>query len=401
MSAGGVLTRVTDSIRSFRSDFSGQAAVAAVVVVLISYTGPFAVVIQAGAAGHLPTETFLSWVWSISVASGITGILLSLAYRAPVVTAWSTPAAALLVTALPTLTWSDAVGTFVFAALAVLVIGSIGFLDKLVRWIPPPIASALLAGILIRFGLDAFAAGNSSPAAVAAVLLAYLIARYFSPRFAVAIALGVGLLIGLTTGTSVAPVNAQTVISPELTWPTFSASAIIGLGIPMVIVTLSGQYIPGITMLREAGYVVPARPLTSVLGAASLIFAPFGAHALNPAAITMAICAGPEAHPDKDRRYVASVLVGVLYIAVGIFGGALLALLAFVPPFLIAVVAGLALLTTISSSLLTSLSDVRLREPATITFLVTASGVQVMGIASAFWGLAAGGLAVSLSRKPQ
>ncbi len=385
--------------RAMRRDFSWSALTAGIVVILVSYAGPFAIIAQAGIAGGLSSAQFASWVWAISIATGLTCIGLSLLYRVPLLTAWSTPAAALLVTALPGTPWSDAIGTFLVVGGVIVVLGVTGFMDRLMRALTPALASALLAGILLRFGLDAFRAAGSAPLLALCVLAAYLVARRFTPRFAVPFALLTGLLIAAATFGFEPVSDAAAFVWPSLTAPTFSLASIVGLGIPLLLVTISGQYVPGFAALREAGYTLNTRVPTAVLGMISMVFAPLGAHGLNPAAITIGICAGAEAHPDKDRRYVAGVLAGVAYVLVGLFAGALLMFIKAVPTVLILLVAGLALLASISGSLLTALSDERSREPAAITFLVTASGVQLFGVASAFWGIVAGMLALAVTRR--
>lgn len=391
--------RGTSVLGALRRDFSWSAAVAALVVILVSYAGPFAIVVQAGIVGGLTGGQFASWVWAISVGTGLTCIVLSLLYRVPLLTAWSTPAAALLVSALPTTAWSDAVGTFMVVGAVVTLLGLTGLLDVLMRLLTPALAAALLAGILLRFGLDAFRAAGSAPLLAFCVLAAYLVGRRLTARFAVPVALCIGLIVAAATigFTEVAPSAA--LVQPSLTTPTFSLASIIGLGVPLLLVTISGQFVPGFAALREAGYTVHTRVPTTVLGLVSMLFAPLGAHGLNPAAITIGICAGPQAHPDRDRRYVAGVLAGVAYLLVGLFAGALLLFIKSVPSVLILLVAGLALLASISGSLLAALSDDRTREPAVITFLVTASGVQLFGVASAFWGIVAGLLALAIARR--
>lgn len=386
-------------LHALRRDLSWSALTAGVVVILVSFAGPFAIVAQAGIAGGLTPAQFASWVWAIAVATGLTCIGLSLLYRVPVLTAWSTPAAALLVTALPTTAWSDAVGTFIVVGAAITLLGITGLLEVLMRALTPALAAALLAGILLRFGLDAFRAAASAPLLALCVLAAYLVGRRVTPRFAVLVALLAGLAIAAwTIGFEPVP-DAAAIVQPTLTMPTFSMASIVGLGIPLLLVTISGQFVPGFAALREAGYSLQTRVPTAVLGIVSMLFAPLGAHGLNPAAITIGICAGPEAHPDPDRRYVAGVLAGVAYVLVGLFAGALLLFIKSVPTVLILLVAGLALLASISGSLLAALGDEQTREPAAITILVTASGVQLVDIASPFWGILAGVLALWITRR--
>ncbi|GIG56434.1 membrane protein [Longispora fulva] len=368
-------------------DFSPSAAVAALVAVLVGFSGPFAIVTQAADAGHLTAGQRASWVWAIAVGSGVTSLALSWWTRMPVITAWSTPGAALLVTSLGDHPYRAAVGAFLFSAVAMTVIGLTGVFGRLIDRIPKGIVSALLAGILLQFVLHAFQAVPGAPVLTVAVIVVFVLAKRLLSRYAVLVALLVGVAIAAAQGQldGLSQVTAH-VTRPEFTMPAFSLSAVISIGIPMLLVTSASQNAPGLGVLRASGYTPDDRKLLGGTGIVSVLLAPFGSHAVNLAAITAAICTGPEAHPDPRRRYTA----GVFYLLIGVFSAGLVQAFSALPKALIAVVAGVALLGAVLTGLVGAVEDVPAREAALITLAVTASGVTVLGVGSAFWGLLAG-----------
>ncbi|WP_412544112.1 benzoate/H(+) symporter BenE family transporter [Longispora sp. K20-0274] len=372
-------------------DFSPSAAVAALVAVLVGFSGPFAIVTQAADAGHLTAGQRASWVWAIAVGSGVTSLALSWWTRMPVITAWSTPGAALLVTSLGDYPYRAAVGAFLLSAVAMTVIGLTGVFGRLIERIPRGIVSALLAGILLQFVLHAFQAVPGAPVLTVAVIVVFVLAKRLASRYAVLVALLVGVAIAAAQGQldGLSRVTAH-VTRPEFTMPAFSLSAIISIGIPMLLVTSASQNAPGLGVLRASGYTPDDRKLLGGTGIVSVLLAPFGSHAVNLAAITAAICTGPEAHPDPRRRYTAGMSAGVFYLLIGVFSAGLVQAFAALPKALIAVVAGVALLGAVLTGLVGAVEDVPAREAALITLAVTASGVTVLGIGSAFWGLLAG-----------
>ncbi|MGY0233693.1 benzoate/H(+) symporter BenE family transporter [Longispora urticae] len=372
-------------------DFSPSAAVAALVAVLVGFSGPFAIVTQAAEAGHLTAGQRASWVWAIAVGSGVTSLVLSWWTRMPVITAWSTPGAALLVTSLGDYPYRAAVGAFLFSAVAMTLIGLTGVFGWLIERIPTGIVSALLAGILLQFVLHAFQAVPGAPVLTVAVIVVFVLAKRLASRYAVLVALLVGVGIAAAQGQldGLSQVSAQ-VTRPEFTVPAFSLSAIISIGIPMLLVTSASQNAPGLGVLRASGYEPNDRKLLGGTGIVSVLLAPFGSHAVNLAAITAAICTGPEAHPDPRRRYTAGMSAGVFYLVIGVFSAGLVQAFSALPKALIAVVAGVALLGAVLTGLVGAVEDVPAREAALITLAVTASGVTVLGIGSAFWGLVAG-----------
>ncbi|MBE1554303.1 benzoate/H(+) symporter BenE family transporter [Sporosarcina limicola] len=367
--------------------------IAALVSVIVNYGGTFVIVFQAAKVANLSPELTASWVCSLSIGVGITGIWLSYKYKEPIITAWSTPGVAFLASALLFTPYNEAIGAYIISAIGFIVLGLSGMFDRLITYIPPGIASGLLAGILLQFGIAAFGGAKVDPALVIVLFFTYIILKRLISRFAV-----VGILIaGLFYLIVLKKVDFQGIelsfATPILTVPEFTMTSLLGVALPLFIITLTGQYIPGMLILRSDGFKTSANPIVTITGLGSLLMAPFGSHAFNIAAITSAICTGPDAHEDKSKRYIAGIVCGVLYIMVGIFGVTLVTLFLILPPTFIATLAGLALLGTIGSSLSGALSDPKNRETALITFLATAANVTLLGIGGAFWGLVAGMLA--------
>ncbi|MCE4054541.1 benzoate/H(+) symporter BenE family transporter [Pseudomonas sp. Au-Pse12] len=374
-------------MHSLSKDLSLSAVIAGLIAVIISYAGPLIIVFQAAREAHLPSDQVSSWIWAISIGSGLTGLLLSWRLKVPVITAWSTPGAALLVSMLPTVSLPQAIGAYVVASLIIAVVGLSGAFDKLMSRLPKAIAAAMLAGILFRFGAGLFTSVTLQPALVLAMIAAYLLGKRCSPRYAILAVLLVGCAmaagLGEFNGGSITLALAEPIfIAPEWNW-----HAIVNIGLPLALVTLTGQYVPGMAVMRSAGYTTPARSIVSWTAITSALLAPFGSHGINLAAITAAICTGREAHEDPNKRYIAGIACGLFYILMGIFGATLASVFAALPKELIAALAGLALFGAISAGLSGAMADEKQREAALITFLVTASGMSFLGLAAAFWGL--------------
>lgn len=367
-----------------------SALVAGFVAVLVGFTSSVVIVFQAAAAlGATPAQT-ASWIWALGLGMGLTSLGLSLKYRMPVLTAWSTPGAALLVTAGAGVPMAEAVGAFIVCALLITLAGATGWFARVMDRIPQSLAAALLAGVLARFAFDAFAALPGEPLLVGAMCAAFVAGRRWWPRYAVPGVLLVGIAVAAGQGRLDFSGIEWALAKPVFTMPAFSLAALVGIALPLFVVTMASQNLPGVAAQRAAGYRVPVSPAIATTGAATLLLAPFGAYALNLAAITAAICMGREAAEDPARRWWASAAAGVFYIVVGLLGGAVVALIAAFPPALVLAVAGLALLSTIGSALATAMKDEAEREAALVTFVVTASGLVLFGIASAFWGVVAG-----------
>lgn len=371
------------------SDVSLPAVVAGLLAVLVSYSGPLAIFYQAAQAAHMSDAMFASWVCGISIGAGVAGIVLSWFLRAPIITAWSAPGTALLLTLFPGLGLDEAVGAYLVAATLLLAAGLSGGVDRIMAWVPDGIASGMMAGILAPFGLSAFKSASAQPLLVSAMIGIYLLGRRAWPRYTVVVMLGAGVVLSWALGMTHLGGLHVALVTPRLVEPAWSWSAVFGLALPLALVTLTGQYLPGMAVLKTSGYDIPLRPVVTVNSLASLAVAPAGGITIAIAAITAAMCTGPDAHEDPSRRYVAGIANGVFYLLAGLCGGSIVLLFAALPKELVAALAGLALLGPIASNL-ASFAGADQREAALITFLATASGVSLFGIGSAFWGIAAG-----------
>ncbi len=400
-------------MQKFLRDLSLSAASAGFVAVLVGFTSSVAIVFQAATAlGATPAQTS-SWMWALGLGMGLCCLLPSWWLRQPVMVAWSTPGAAVLATAAAGggFGMAEGVGAFLVCAALITLCGITGWFERVMERIPMALASALLAGVLARFGIDAFGAVQSAPALVIVMLMAYLAGRRWWPRYAVPLVLLAGIGCAAWQGRMQpveigAALTLPVFIAPEFTW-----RATINLALPLFVVTMASQNLPGVAAIRAAGYPMPISRLVTLTGVATLVLAPFGAFALNLAAITAAICMGREAHPDPARRYPAAMVCGLIYCVIGLFGAAVTSVLTAFPRELILAVAGLALLGSIGGGLAQAMRDDAHREAALITFLVTLSGLGLLGIGSAFWGVVAGALALFVqqwrpgtqrsTRKPQ
>ncbi len=376
-------------------DVSLSAVVAGFIAVLVGFSSSVAIVFQgAQALGATPAQ-ITSWMWALGVGTGLTSIGLSLWYRQPVLTAWSTPGAALLV-ASHGVTLPVATGAFIVSAVLITLAGATGLFERVMARVPVAIAAALLAGVLTRFGLDAALSAHGDALLVGAMALVFVAGRRFWPRYAVPGVLLAGIAIAGVEGRIALAGVQWGFATPQWVTPEFTWAAAIGLGLPLFIVTMASQNLPGVAAQRAAGVTAPVSPVIATTGLATLALAPFGSFGLNLAAITAAICMGPQAHPDPKRRYVAAMAAGVFYLLIGLGGGAVVGLMAAFPHALVVAVAGLALLGTIAGALAQALAVERQRDAAIITFLVTLSGVTLAGIGAPFWGVVAGGVALAV-----
>ncbi|PLC49133.1 hypothetical protein CR159_13995 [Pollutimonas subterranea] len=360
------------------------------ITVLVGYSSSVAIIFQAANAAGATSAELVSWMWALGIGMGASSIALSLRYRSPVLTAWSTPGAALLVAGLSGLSMNQAIGVFLFSSLLITLCGVTGWFQKVMHYIPRHIAAAMLAGILVRFGMDLFTSMQAQLLLVAIMFLVFWLGRLALPRYSVPLALLAGVVYAGAQGLLHLELLDWTPAKPMLIMPEFSLSALIGVGIPLFIVTMTSQNIPGLAVLRANGYDTPASPLISWTGITGLLLAPFGGYSFNLAAITAAICMSRDADPDPDKRYLASVWAGAFYLITGLFGATVVGLFAAFPLELVAAIAGLALLSTIGNSLAGALAAENGREAALVTFLCTASGTSFLGIGSAFWGLVLG-----------
>ena len=376
-------------IDAFKRDFSVSAAVAGLIALVATYSGPVLIVVQAAQAGHLPREVLSTWIWALSVGAAALGLWLSLRRRIPVIGAWSTPGVALLITALAQYRFSDVIGCYVALAAVIALLAWSGLFGRLIRLLPTSLLSAMIAGVLFQFCTKIFQSAQATPALVVPVVLVYFGGRRFFPRYAVAVALLVALAEALLSVRGVASAPSLALVRPVLTWPTWSADSLVGLGIPLLLLALT-QYATGVTILTNAGYDASAREVVGVSGLISIPLALFGSSGINPAAIVGALCASAECHPDPRRRYVAGVVCGIGYLCVGVFGASVVALFVLLPAGLVATLAGLAVLGTLMGSLSSALADERTREASLFTFVVTVSGMSFFGLGSALWGLLVG-----------
>ncbi|MCK0745224.1 benzoate/H(+) symporter BenE family transporter [Chromohalobacter nigrandesensis] len=381
---------------NLHKDWSIPAITAGFVAVLVSYSGPLAIFFQAAESAEISSAMMTSWVWAISIGAAISSIGLSLWLKVPVVTAWSAPGTALLVGLFPELSLGEAVGAYLTAAVVIFMIGVTGSFDRIIQLIPPGIASAMMAGILFQFGVGVFESLAAVPALVIGMLLAYLVFKRLTPRYCLVVLLVVGVGLAMTLeGASLEGVTLE-LASPQFIQPEWTWHGTLSLAIPLVLVSLSGQFLPGMAILRTSGYDTPARPIVTVASLTSFVTAFFGGITTVVAAITAAICTSKDAHEDPNKRYVAGVANGVFYLIGGTFAGTIVLLFTSLPGEFVAVLAGLALIGAITSNVSAFAAHKDYLEASVITFLATASGVSFLGLGSAFWGVMIGGVAYNV-----
>ena len=380
----------------FFKDLSVSTVSAGFVAVLVGFTSSVAIVFQAAQSFHATPAQIASWMWALGLGMGLCSLLPSLWLRKPVMVAWSTPGAAVLAAAGATGQYdmAQAVGAFVVCALLITLVGVTGWFERVMNRIPTEIAAGLLAGVLAKFGMDAFSAAQTSLPLIIVMVGVYLVARRAAPRYAVVATLCGGVAYAAVAGQMQWSVVTWELASPQFTMPKFDWGATVSLALPLFVVTMASQNLPGVAVIRASGYQLPISRLISLTGLATLVLAPFGAFALNFSAITAAICMGPQAHANPARRYTAAATCGALYVLIGLFGAVVTGLLTAFPRELVVAIAGLALLGTIGAGLASALREEVHREAALITFLVTLSGVVIAGIGSAFWGVVAGSIAL-------
>ena len=366
------------------------------VAVLVGYASSAAIIWQAAAAAGATAPQIAGWMTSLGIGMGISTLALSWWYKAPVLTAWSTPGAALLATSLQGVTLSETIGIFIFANALILICGISGLFARLMKIIPHSLAAAMLAGVLLRFGLQAFSNLEGHLLLCGSMLLAWLVTKAFAPRYAIVATLLVGGAVAALKGDVVTEQLSFAVVMPEFIAPTFNMTTLVSIGLPFFLVTMASQNAPGFATLKASGYPVAVSPLMVFTGGLALLLSPFGVYSICIAAITAAICQSPDAHPDASKRWLAAAAAGIFYLLAGIFGGSISGLMAALPLSWIQTLAGLALLGTIGGSLHQALHNEAERDAAIVTFLLTASGATLAGIGSAFWGLVAGGICYAL-----
>ncbi len=369
------------------------------IAVLVGYTSSVAIIFQAAESLGATQEQLNSWMLALGVGMGLTSILLSLFYKMPIITAWSTPGAALLVTSLEGVSMSDAIGSFIVCGILILICGIAGWFEKIQKWIPSTIASAMLAGILFQFGLNIFQSLETQTWLVSIMLASYLVGKRYLGNFNIPVVFIIGIVFCWIQGMFETQAITLSLAKPVWTQPSLSLITIISVAIPLFIVTMTSQNLPGAATLKAAGYQAPLSASLKVTGLCTILLAPFGGFSFNLAAITAAICCSKEVDENPKTRYLAAISTGFFYILIGLFGATVVSLFFIAPKALIATIAGLALLSTLSNSLKASLLNDNEKEAALITFLVTISGVSFLSIGSAFWGLLLGMTALFISKK--
>ncbi|MZY04748.1 benzoate/H(+) symporter BenE [Acinetobacter pittii] len=380
-------------LKTLKNDWSISATVAGFLAVLISYSGPLIIFFQAAQRAHVSTDMMVSWIWGISIGAAVSGIYLSIKYKTPVITAWSAPGTALLVTLFPNVSLNEAVAAYITSAIVIFLIGVTGYFDKLLKWIPQDVAAGMMAGILFQFGISLFTASDSMPFIVFSMLIVFLIAKRLMPRYTMIWVLAAGVLLSLILG-KMNPVDVSfnlaipQWISPEWTW-----NSTLNLAVPLILVSLTGQFLPGMAIMKLSGYDTPAKPIITVTSIASLAVACVGGITIVLASITAALCMGKDAHELKEKRYIAGIANGIFYILGGLFAGSIVMLFSLLPKELVAALAGLALLGAIATNISVAMKNDNQRDAALITFLATASGMHFLGLSSVFWGICIGVIA--------
>ncbi|SSU12402.1 Benzoate membrane transport protein MFS superfamily [Acinetobacter baumannii] len=379
--------------KTLKNDWSISETVAGFLAVLISYSGPLIIFFQAAQRAHVSTDMMVSWIWGISIGAAVSGIYLSIKYKTPVITAWSAPGTALLVTLFPNISLNEAVAAYITSAIVIFLIGITGYFDKLLKWIPQDVAAGMMAGILFQFGISLFTASDSMPLIVFSMLIVFLIAKRLMPRYTMIWVLAAGVLLSLILG-KMNPVDVSfnlaipQWISPEWTW-----NSTLNLAVPLILVSLTGQFLPGMAIMKLSGYDTPAKPIITATSIASLAVACVGGITIVLASITAALCMGKDAHELKEKRYIAGIANGIFYILGGLFAGSIVMLFSLLPKELVAALAGLALLGAIATNISVAMKNDGQRDAALITFLASASGMHLLGLSSVFWGICIGVIA--------
>ena len=377
-------------LKTLQEDWSISATVAGFLAVLISYSGPLIIFFQAAQQAHISQAMMISWIWGISMGAAVAGIYLSIKFKVPVITAWSAPGTALLVTLFPNISLNEAVAAYITSAVVIFIVGITGYFDKLLKIIPQSIAAAMMAGILFQFGLGLFTATDSMPLIVLSMLVVFLIAKRLAPRYSMLWVLLTGVALSVALGKMNAVSMDFRLAIPQFIAPEWTVNSMLNLALPLILVSLTGQFLPGMAIMKISGYDIPAKPIISATSIASLAVACVGGITIVLASITAALCMGKDAHELKEKRYIAGVANGIFYILGGLFAGSIVMLFSLLPKELVAALAGLALLGAISTNIAVAMHDESGRDSALITFLATASGMHFLGLSSVFWGICIG-----------
>lgn len=385
-------------LKQYQRDFSFSALTASLVVTLVGMASSAILVFQAAAAFGVSSQQAGSWLGSLCVAMGVLTITMSTKYRIPIMVAWSTPGAALLISSAEGFTLPQAIGAFLVSAVLVAISGFTGVFEKIMNRVPQGLSAGLLAGVLLSFTVNAVAAFNTQSILIALMFVAYVLGKKYSANFTMLFVLITG--ISVSAALKILHVDDLQMSSTQFTWtwPEFSISAILSLGLPLFIVTMASQNITGFTIMRSYGYSASVSRILTKTGIMNVVTAFFGGFALNLAAVTAAIAMSADCNPNRDRRYMAAVISGVFYILIGLMAGAITSVFAAFPPELVAAIAGFALFGTVSGSLQKALAQEEGKEAAFITFVVAASGFKFLNIGSAFWSLVVGAIVLYVMR---
>ncbi|WP_335959443.1 benzoate/H(+) symporter BenE [Acinetobacter bereziniae] len=377
-------------LKTLKQDWSISATVAGFLAVLISYAGPMIIFFQAAQQANVSSSMMASWIWGSSIGAAIAGIILSIKFKTPIITAWSAPGTALLVALFPHISLNEVVAAYITSAVIIFLIGITGSFDKLLNWIPQGLAAGMMAGILFQFGLGLFKATDHMPYLVFGMLICFLLAKRYSPRYAIIWVLIAGVVLSFSLG-QIQPVAMDFSLAiPHMIYPEWTWSSTLNLAIPLTIVSLTGQFLPGMAILKLSGYQTPAKPILTVASITSIVVAFTGGITIVLAAITAALCTGKDAHELQEKRYIAGIANGIFYILGGLFAGSIVMLFSILPKELIAALAGLALLGAIATNMSVAMKDDSQRDAALITFLATVSGMHFLGFSSVFWGICIG-----------
>ncbi len=384
------MTSVRQNIRDLPRAITPSAVLSGLLVVVVGYASSLVLVFQAATNANMDNAHLSSWVIAITLGSGVCSIVMSLWFRQPAIAAWSTPGIALLFNTLGSYPFSEIVGAYIIAAIAIILLGFSGLFGRMMRLVPQPVVMGMLAGVLIRFGFSIFTSFPESPVMVFIMLVVFFLLRRLGYRAPTIGALAVGLVIA-ALGQEVHLEGVQLGLSDPLwTAPTFSVEALLSLALPLFTLALTSQNAPGQAVLRGDGYEIPINKALVVTGLGSLIGAPFGGHGITLSAITAAMVTGPESHPDHDKRYSAGVATGFWYIITGVFGATVATLFAGLPLALIHAISGLALTGAIMSALSNAMVEPIGREGALVAFMCTAANFTLFNVGAPFWGLVFG-----------
>ena len=379
-----------NALKTLKNDFSVSAFVAGLIVLIVGMTSSAVIVFQAAQAFGADLRSAGSWLGSLCIGMGLLTLYFSWKSKSPILTAWSTPGAVLLVTGADGFTMNEAVGAFVVSALLIVICGVTGWFEKIMSRISLSLTSALLAGVLLHFCLDVFSSFQKSPAVIGLMFVAYLVGKRFFSTMTMLFVLSVGIAASMYLELFKFNELQFSFTQFVATAPHFSFAAIMSLAVPLFIVTMASQNLTGYSLMKAYRFDHRISPLITGMGVMSLITSFFGGFIINLAAITAAIAMGPESHPQKEKRYIAALVSGVLYIFVGLFAGTVVSVFAAFPKEMITAIAGLALLGAVSTSLEKSFADSSHKEAAFITFIIAASNLSLFGIGSAFWAIVVG-----------